>query len=95
MQKIVTAGCDDAVIKIQEKREVKTSLLDNFPNTTTGHCANNRLQLSIRPTMKEVAGIYQFKLFIDKLLTMKIYLKNVGKYLYKIRCKWGNKIRMM
>jgi hypothetical protein len=55
------------ILYSDDGREVKKLLLEKSPNTVIQHCANHRLQLLVRDTVKEVAGINQFMSVIDTL----------------------------
>lgn len=47
-----------------------TILQAEFPDIILWHCANHRLDLNVGDTVKEVAGINSFKIFIDSLYSL-------------------------
>lgn len=63
----VGLACDGASVMLGKKAGVGKLIRDMFPKIFVWHCVAHRLELSVHDTMKEVAGVNNFKIFIDKL----------------------------
>ena len=50
-----------------KKSGVESMLRKLVPEYITFHCLNHRLELSIGDSVEEVAGVYNFKVFTEKL----------------------------
>ncbi|XP_069486321.1 E3 SUMO-protein ligase KIAA1586-like [Ambystoma mexicanum] len=58
---------DGASNMIGRKSGVGTLLKIKYPQLTIWHCANHKLELAVGDVSKEVTGINQLKIFLDKL----------------------------
>ena len=63
----VGLACDGASTMLGKNAEVGRLMQNKFPKLFVWHCVAHRLELSVNDTVKEVAGINNFKIFIDKL----------------------------
>lgn len=66
----VGLACDGASVMLGKKAGVGKLMQNKFPKLFVWHCVAHRLELSVHDTMKEVAGINNFKIFIDKLYAL-------------------------
>lgn len=63
---LVCVVCDGTAVTLGNKSGI-TKLMDTFPFLIVWHCADHRLELLVGDTVKWVAGVSRFKMFIDKL----------------------------
>ena len=66
----VGMACDGASVTLGKKAGVGKLMQDRFPKLFVWHCVAHRLELSVHDSMKEVADINNFKIFIDKLYVL-------------------------
>lgn len=66
----VCFACDGASVMIGKNSGVPTRLKQMFPHLIIWHCSNHRLELALNDAMNEVAGINNFKIFMDKLYSL-------------------------
>jgi len=66
----VGLACDGASAMLGKDAGVGRLLQNQFPKLFVWHCVAHRLELSVHDTVKEVAGVNNFKLFIDKLYSL-------------------------
>lgn len=66
----VGLACDGASAMLGKDAGVDRLLQNQFPKLFVWHCVAHRLELSVHDTVKEVAGVNNFKLFIDKLYSL-------------------------
>lgn len=63
-------ACDGASVMLGKSSGVATLLKNKFPHLIIWHCSNHRLELAVNDTIKEVDGINNFTIFIDKLYSL-------------------------
>lgn len=61
---------DDASSMLGRIAGVGAQLKKMYPNIVIWHCCNHRLELAVCDTLKEVSGINNFQLFIEKLYAL-------------------------
>jgi hypothetical protein len=66
-ENLVSLTCDGAGVMFGSRGGVSKLFKDKFSSTIVWHCANQRLELSVHYTIRDVSGTNKFKSFVDKL----------------------------
>ena len=67
---LICFATDGASVMIGRSSGITTKLREMFPSVVFWHCANHRLELAVNDCVNSVAGINNFKIFMDKLYTL-------------------------
>jgi hypothetical protein len=67
---LICFASDGASNMTGHKSGVGALLQVKYPDLVLWHCANHRLELSVGDTVKEVAGVNPFKIFMDSLYSL-------------------------
>jgi hypothetical protein len=84
----MSVACDGAAVMLGRKSGVAKLLKDEFPSAIVWHCANHRLELSVADTVKVVAGINRFKVFMDKLYAIYHASPKDSRELHEVLSCW-------
>ena len=69
-QNFIAFASDGASVMLGVKSGVATILKGYYPNIIIWHCLNHRLELAVGDSVREVHGINNFQVFMDKLYSV-------------------------
>lgn len=69
-RRLIAITCDGAAVLMGKNNGVIKLFEEVCPSLIVWHCANHRLELAVRDSIKAVAGIDRFKRFIDKIYAL-------------------------